>query len=221
MTFKAPRIAMPEPTSANQAYNQRSIPQYLHAVEAAGGIPVLIPLSESDEVHARILADCSGVLLPGSPADVDPLRYGQAAWSQTAEKDSLREKADDAIFEHAFATGKPVLGVCFGLQSLNVWRHGTLIQDLPQAAAAPKTHVNHDPGREVQRAHPVLLTEHSRLGKMLGRLPETELFVNSSHHQAIAEPGQGLKVVGTSPMDGVVEAIEGEDPNHLVLAVQW
>ena len=74
-----PRIAIPEPTSTDEAYNQRSLPQYMRAVEAAGGMPVPIPLRESSETQARLLATCSAILLPGSPADVDPARYGQTA----------------------------------------------------------------------------------------------------------------------------------------------
>ena len=126
MNAQAPRIAIPEPTSTDEAYNQRSLPQYVRAVEAAGGVPVPIPLRESNETQARLLATCSAILLPGSPADVDPARYGQQAIKECAAKDAPREAVDELLFKDAFATGKPILGICYGLQSLNVWRHGTL-----------------------------------------------------------------------------------------------
>ena len=223
MNAQPPRIAIPEPTSPDEAYNQRSLPQYMRAVEAAGGIPVPILLQESSETQTRLLATCCAILLPGSPADVDPVRYGQPMAKECAAKDALREAVDDLLFEDAFSTGKPILGICYGLQSLNVWRHGSLIQDLPHAEQGKGNHVNHQPGREVQEAHALVLAGNSRLSRVLGRLEhaKTDLQVNSSHHQAIDRPGEGLAVVATSPIDGVIEAVEGTDPNQFVVAVQW
>src|ERR1700761_1938284 len=109
-----PRIAIPEPTSTDAAYNQRSLPQYIHAVQAAGGIA--IPIHESPASQASTLASCSAILLPGSPADVDPTRYGQQAVEACAEKDAAREAADNLLLEDAFAHAKPILGICYGLQ---------------------------------------------------------------------------------------------------------
>ena len=223
MNAQSPRIAIPEPTSTDEAYNKRSLPQYIRAVEAAGGVPVPIPLRESSEAQARLLATCSAVLLPGSPADVDPARYGQPIAKECAAKDAPREAVDDLLFEDAFSTGKPILGICYGLQSLNVWRHGSLIQDLPHAEVGNGNHVNHDPGREVHEAHAIVVAGDSRLSRVFGwpDTRETNLFVNSSHHQAIDRPGDGFAVVATSPVDGVIEAVEGTDPKHFVVAVQW
>ena len=166
MTPPVPRIAIPEPTSTDAAYNQRSLPQYVRAVEAAGGIAIPISLNEPPALQAEILASCSAVLLPGSPADVDPTRYGQEAVEACAAKDPAREATDDLLLRKAFAQGKPILGICYGLQSLNVWRRGSLIQDLPHApeGVAPDAAsiVNHEPGRTVQDAHLVLATPGSR-----------------------------------------------------------
>jgi putative glutamine amidotransferase len=233
MSSPLPRIAIPEPTSTDTAYNQRSLPQYIKAIEAAGGTAVPISLNASKTVQARILSSCSGVLLPGSPADVDPERYGQRAIEECAEKDGAREAADDLLLQDAFGRGKPILGVCYGLQSLNVWRRGTLIQDLPHAcsgevpngSARATASVNHQPGREVQNAHPVTVTPGSRLAAVLagtqGNEQNWEVLVNSSHHQAIDKPGEQLRVAATSPIDGVIEALEGAAANQFVLAVQW
>jgi putative glutamine amidotransferase len=228
MNAQNPRIAIPEPTSTDEAYNQRSLPQYVRAVEASGGVPVPIPLRESNETLARVLTTCSAILLPGSPADVDPAKYGQKAVKECAAKDAPREAVDELLFKDAFATGKPILGICYGLQSLNVWRHGTLIQhlphrDLPHPEPGNGNHVNHQPGREVQDAHAVVLAGDSRLSNVLSRLPQDsrDMYVNSSHHQAIDGPGDGLAVVATSPVDGVIEALEGTDPKQFVIAVQW
>ncbi len=218
-----PRIAIPEPTSTDEAYNQRSLPQYIRAVEASGGIAVPVPLRATPAEWAGIAASCSGILLPGSPADVDPARYGQERVKECAAKDEAREAVDRLLLEGAFDQGKPVLGICYGLQSLNVWRQGTLIQDLPHADAAIAGTVNHQPGREVQKAHPVQVTPGSRLSRLANGIAEEVpgLFVNSSHHQAIGRPGQNLTVAATSPEDGVIEALEGSDPNQFVVAVQW
>jgi putative glutamine amidotransferase len=117
----------------------------------------------------------------------------------------------------------PILGICYGLQSLNVWRQGTLIQDLPHADAANVGAVNHQPGREVQKAHPILVTPGSRFSHLVKGIEEEApgLFVNSSHHQAVGRPGKALLVAATSPDDGVIEALEGADPDQFLFAVQW
>ena len=227
MTSPTPRIAIPEPTSTDTAYNQRSLPQYIRAVEAAGGIAIPISLHESPAAQASKLASCSAILLPGSPADVDPARYGQEAVKACAAKDAAREAADDVLLRDAFAHAKPILGICYGLQSLNVWRRGTLIQDLPHLPENPgpgsRSTVNHQPGREVQNAHAALLTPGSRLAHLApGKgQDELELSVNSSHHQAIDRPGEQLLVAAISPVDGVIEALEGAGAQQFVVAVQW
>jgi putative glutamine amidotransferase len=226
-----PRIAIPEPTSGDPAYNQRSLPQYIHAVNSAGGIAVPIPLQESPEVQVGLVSSCAGILLPGSPADLDPTRYGQDAIAECAAKDAAREAADDLLLGHALSHGKPVLGICFGLQSMNVWRHGSLIQDLPLASKSPwgstsTLKVDHAPGREVQDAHAVAITPGSHLSKILSASEEgvgdlSRLNVNSSHHQAIDSPGERLRVAARSIEDGVIEALESDDPDTFVVAVQW
>ena len=227
MTSPLPRIAIPEPTSTDEAYNRRSLPQYIHAVEAAGGTAVPISLVQSRTEQARLLASCSAILLPGSPADIDPVRYGQQAVKECAAKDEAREATDNLLLRDAFDQGKPILGVCYGLQSLNVWRKGSLIQDLPHPAPAEgDAVVNHEPGREVQNAHPVLVAPGSRLFEAIAGLAEDAgeqrmLSVNSSHHQAVGSPGERLKVAATSPVDGVIEALEGAEPEQFVVAVQW
>jgi putative glutamine amidotransferase len=146
---------------------------------------------------------------------------------ECAAKDEAREAVDDLLLQGAFDQGKPILGICYGLQSLNVWRRGTLVQDLPSglphADAVIAGTVNHQPGREVQKAHPILVTPGSRLSGVVKGIGEESpgLFVNSSHHQAIGRPGKALVVAATSPDDGVIEALEGSDPNQFVVAVQW
>ncbi len=208
----AVRIAIPEPTSDDPEYNARALPQYVAAVEAAGAEPVVILLRESQERVAKLLASVQGVLLPGSGHDVDPARYGELRAPECAADDPARTAADELLLQDAFNLRKPILAICHGTQTLNVWRGGSLIQDL-------KTPVNHRPGRDVVEAHPVHIAERSRLIEAHSGEPETH--VNSSHHQAIRTPGVNLRVTAFSPNDGVIEAVELDAPNHFVVGVQW
>jgi putative glutamine amidotransferase len=209
-----PRIAIPEPTSDEPEYNRRSLPQYIAAVEAAGAEPVVVPL-KTDPAHiAKLLANVQGVLLPGSGHDVDPSLYGETPAPETASNDAARAVADELLLQDAFDHRKPILAICHGTQTLNVWRGGSLIQDL-------KTHVNHRPGREVVEAHPVRIADQSRLKEILAHAGESNAQVNSSHHQAIRTAGNNLRVAAVSPVDGVIEAVELDAPDHFVVGVQW
>jgi putative glutamine amidotransferase len=208
------RIAVPEPTSSDDAYNQRSLPLYVGALEAAGATAVIVPLLDSQDMVARCIAETQGVLLPGSGFDVDPERYGEERQPECGPADAARTAVDELLLQDAFNLRKPILAICHGVQTLNVWRNGTLIQDL-------KTPVNHRPGREVVEAHAVRIAEGSRLSLMLPENTGGELQVNSSHHQALREPGDRLLVTAISPNDRVIEAVELDAADHFVVGVQW
>ena len=208
------RIAIPEPTSSDAAYNQRSLPLYVAALEAAGATAVIVPLLESQDAVAKCIAETQGVLLPGSGFDVDPERYGETRQPECGPADAARTAVDELLLQDAFNLRKPILAICHGVQTLNVWRNGTLIQDL-------KTSVNHRPGREIVEAHPVHIAEGSRLSLLLPKDTETEVQVNSSHHQALRDPGDRLLVTAISPRDGVIEAVELDATDHFVVGVQW
>ena len=228
-----PRIAIPVPTSTNLEYNGKSWPQYAEAITRAGGEPVRIPLDLSPRETADLINTCQGVLLPGSPADVNPHKYGHDPIPECSPADSARENADELLIQDAHNLYKPLLCICFGTQSLNVWRGGTLIQHL-----APMP-VNHPAGKNVAIAHNAAVAPESLLGEIVGDAKTTDgsseviekegfisLPINSSHHQAIGIPGDGLRVVARCPQDAVIEAVEGgqdaTNPNsHFVLAVQW
>ncbi|QNI31531.1 gamma-glutamyl-gamma-aminobutyrate hydrolase family protein [Alloacidobacterium dinghuense] len=203
-----PRIAIPEPTSAEPDYNQGSWPQYAHAVEACGAVAVPIPLAASPATVAKLVASCSGVLLPGSPADVNPQKYGQEPARECAPADSAREAVDELVLQDAFNLHKPLLGICYGTQSLNVWKGGTLAQHLT-------TSINHKAGRETIEAHPISIPGTAEHLKAFA----PGITVNSSHHQAIKIPGDSLDVAATAP-DGTIEAVE-QRGEHFVLGVQW
>ncbi len=206
-----PRIAIPHPHSQKPDYNQRALPQYLCAIEMSGGEPVPVDLSLSNAEITKLAMTCDGVLLPGSPADVDPEKYGAALDPRTAVADPQRDNADELLLQDAYNMRKPVLGICYGVQTLNVWRTGTLIQHVD----------NHSQGRAVQRAHMVQLEPDSLLGNILSPAWEAEEgWVNSSHHQAIGNVGDGLRVVAHSD-DGVIEAVESTNLDHFVLGIQW
>jgi putative glutamine amidotransferase len=207
-------IAIPEPTSCDQEYNQASLPQYISALQAAGAIPVLIPLSEPQEGVAKLLAGVQGILLPGSLYDVDPQRFGEERIPECGDSDPGRTAADELLLQDAFNLRKPILAICAGVQALNVWRSGSLIQHL-------QTPVNHTPGRTVAEAHSVQIAPHSRLASLLENGENDEPKVNSSHHQAIRTPGDNLRVVAVSPVDGVVEGVELDSADHFVVGVQW
>ncbi len=208
------RIAIPEPTATNLEYTRRNWPEYAHAVERFGAEAVCIPLGAAPDVQAQLLTGCSAAILPGSPADVNPQKYAEERIAATAAADYARESADELVLQDAFNLHKPVLGICYGLQSMNVWKGGSLIQDLASG-------VNHAPGREFREVHALRVLENSRFAELVlpgsAKLP---CWTNSSHHQAVLEVGGGLKAVAWSEPDGVIEAVEGAgDP--FVLGVQW
>jgi putative glutamine amidotransferase len=228
--FMTPRIAIPVPTSTDVPYNQRSWPSYATAVTRSGGEPVEMALDLAAAELRALIASCDGVLLPGSPADVDPALYG--ADPATAPADPPREALDYLLLEDAERHSKPVLGICFGVQSLNVWRGGSLVQDLTPVP------VNHSAGGKVAIAHTALVAKDSLLASLLtaNEAPEHDGFlrlpINTSHHQSVAAPGDGLRIVARCPEDGVIEAVEidAEDsmfhvehpkPKQFVLGVQW
>jgi putative glutamine amidotransferase len=124
---------------------------------------------------------------------------------------------DGLLLQNAYNQRKPILGICYGLQILNVYRGGTLLQHIEST-------VNHEAGREVRIAHTVDLKSDSKLGKII--VPHTNgkdvsVTVNSSHHQSAEVIGDGLCIVARCPQDGIVEALEGTARDHFVVAVQW
>jgi putative glutamine amidotransferase len=216
-----PHIAIPMPHSLDREYAERAIPQYERAVEQAGGEAVRILLDQNPSDVASILGGCDGVLLPGSKADVDPVKFGAPRSPQTASADPGRDTMDELLLRDAYSHRKPILGICYGLQSLNVYRAGSLIQHIPDFLPEElRLRVNHEAGKKVAVAHAVEVEKNSRLAQVLG---EENLIVpvNSSHHQSADAIGEGLRISAHCREDGIIEALEGTDPDHFVLAVQW
>lgn len=214
-----PRIAIPLPHGGDSEYAQRAIPQYERAVELSGAEPVRIPLDRTPAEVMKLIERCDGVLLPGSKADVDPAKFDAERDPKTAAADPKRDTVDELLLQDAYNMRKPLLGICYGLQILNVYRSGTLLQHIESS-------VNHEAGRDVPVAHEVEIMRESKLGEILREGPHAgnvsfAVPVNSSHHQSAELIGDGLKIVGRCPEDGIVEALEGTSPDHFVLAVQW
>ncbi len=242
-----PRIAIPVPHSGDADYAHRALPQYERAVMMAGGEPIRIPLDLTPAEVMKIIEQCDGVLLPGSKADVDPAKFNAARCSQTAAPDPRRDTVDELLLQDAYNMRKPVLGICYGLQSLNVYRSGSLIQHIPDfLPPGLGTTVNHEAGRTVEVAHKVAIEPQSVLAEIVrGSLPAHVQFpggedsaqpkpaactgasatvvipVNSSHHQSADGIGDRLTVVARCVEDGMVEALEGTSRDHFVMAVQW
>lgn len=209
-----PRIAIPVPNS-DPEYSARALPDYVNSVTRAGGEPVLVSLRLSNIEAAQLAKSCDGILLPGSPADVDPQKYGELPHPCTAPADPARDNIDELLLQDAHNMRKPILTICYGTQSLNVWRNGTLVQHIDSAVQHART-----PGapRTAVVEHPAAVEPSSGLAQLAG---QEQITVNSSHHQSVATPGDGLRVVARSPQDGIIEAVEGTSDGQWVLGVQW
>jgi putative glutamine amidotransferase len=209
-----PRIGVPWRTHIEEMHGRRgAYERYLRAVRKAGGEPVEISLSLTRAELTRMAKSLDGFILPGSPADVEPRRFGSIRHPQNANSDKRREHTDDGLLEHALTADKPVLAICYGAQLLNVHLHGTLLQDIPSEV---QNVMDHDGGEARNESlHPVRI-ERSSLAELAGG---PTVRVNSSHHQAVRTPGRGLRVTARAT-DGVIEAIEWTGPGWVV-GVQW
>src|SRR6266852_3735340 len=227
-TAARPRVGIPWRTSheeANQITNK--LQYYFAAVTEAAGEPIPISLQLSPQQLAAQIKDLDAFVLPGGPADVNPSLYRAARHEKTHHADSNREKTDFAILEHAFASGKPVLAICYGCQSLNVCLGGTLYQDI---ASELHTKIEHSkdglPPDAPDPLHPARIApgvEIAQLAASSGLVNSGHGFdvqINTSHHQSVRDLGHGLRVAAVAP-DGVIEAIELEPHKHWVVGVQW
>lgn len=185
---------------------------YSRAVVQAGGLPVLVGNLDPNLADAY-LEGVSGLLLTGG-ADIDPSYFGQDPHPQLGHVDPARDAFELALYRAAKARRIPVLGICRGIQLINVAEGGSLHQHIP----ALENTIQHAQGnRGDSLSHALTLEPDSRLAKSLGK---TQWRSNSFHHQALDQLGKGLRVTARSH-DGIIEALEGNDPEHFVLAVQW
>jgi len=188
---------------------------YSEAVEAAGGLPVHVPLIPNADYVSAVMSTVDGLLLPGSDSDLDPLRYGREPHPRLGSVHPEKDATDLLALAEAETRAMPVLAICFGIQSLNVSRGGTLIQDIPTQHVDA---IKHEQGAPRDRpSHNVRILEES----LLHQLAAAEIVaVNSHHHQAIETLGREL-VATAWTSDGLVEAVEDPRGDRFVLGVQW
>jgi len=204
---------IPEGLPESWVMNQR----YSRAVAAAGGLPMMIPLLEDDDTLRALYDRLEGILLPGG-VDLDPATYGESPLPSCGRLDPARDRVELRFARWAIAEGKPLFGLCRGLQIVNVALGGTLYQDI---AAQRSDAIKHDyfPTAGYARdhlAHGVTVATGSRLEALVGTAP---LTVNSMHHQAVKQLAPGLVSTAVAP-DGLIEALE-LSADQFLLGVQW
>jgi putative glutamine amidotransferase len=184
---------------------------YVHAILASGGLPLLLPAISDVDSRVAYIELLHGLLIPGSPADVDPAYYGEEPHAHLGPVNPLRTNFEIQMVQLALKRHLPVLGICGGAQVLNVALGGSLYQDVPSQVAKAYKHTG-----APDRAHMIDILPGTRLAETL---EVQEMRVNSLHHQAVKVPGQGM-VVCASSRDGVVEAVEISSA-PFVIGVQW
>ncbi len=186
---------------------------YVNAVYRAGGIPVVIPISEDQEMTRDILDTLDGVLMSGGN-DVDTYKYHERPQRKLGRIHTLRDNQDLFIVDYMNKAKKPIFGICRGLQILNVAFGGTLIQDIPSEGYLDHGLVNNE---RYYPSHTVIVEKGSRL---YDAYRNEEILVNSYHHQGVKVIGKGLKPVAWTE-DNLCEAVELDAEDHFVLGVQW
>ncbi|MGB8593341.1 MAG: gamma-glutamyl-gamma-aminobutyrate hydrolase family protein [Candidatus Acidiferrales bacterium] len=217
--FSRARVGVPYRTLNEQLTKKRdSYDKYLASIREAGGEPVEVSLTLSPREFEELARTLDAIVLPGGPADVEPNRYRASRHDLSAAPDPEREKTDLALLKHAFEEHKPVLGICYGVQILNVFLGGTLIQDIASETHTSIQHQWKDRASGAPEPHHMARVEPGSRLAQLGDAPETE--INSSHHQAILEPARGLRVTARAP-DGIIEGVEWTGESDWVTGVQW
>lgn len=188
--------------------------RYMKAIEDAGGIPVVLPLLSNKDAWRQVVAHVHGLLITGSGSDLAPELYGERQRHKFARMSRERATMELGIAKAAYRADVPMLGICGGMQSINVALGGTLYQDI---AAQLETSIDHLPAYSATKTtHTVQIAPGSLLRRIAGK---ARVEVNSSHHQSIKKVAPKLLQTAVSP-DGVIEAIEAPD-RAFVLGVQW
>jgi putative glutamine amidotransferase len=184
---------------------------YSSMVAKAGGVPIFLPYDADINQFLDII---DGLVIPGGDEDVNPKFYGQKILSDKVKVNDQRASFELALVKEAMRRDMPILGICNGLQVLNVVCGGTLIQHIPDSH---RGNINHEqpPPKDIP-THNVIIKENTLLANMS---PSLEVQVNSTHHQAIDELGEGLIISARAP-DGIIEAVESTK-HRFVVGVQW
>jgi putative glutamine amidotransferase len=188
---------------------------YIRAVQAAGGIPVLLTPHFTAEVQAALWERLDGLVLTGG-GDIEPSRFGEVGHPTVDEVSPARDDLELGLTRRAVTEDVPLFAICRGIQVLNVALGGTLVQDIPSEWPNALAHAQSAPRHEATHAVKIM-GEGTHLGRVLGTL---EIEVNSLHHQAIKRLGDGLREVAWAP-DGIVEGVEMPGDGRFVVGVQW
>ncbi len=188
--------------------------RYMKAIEDAGGIPVVLPLLSNQDSWRQVVAHVHGLLVTGSGSDLMPELYGERQRHKFARMSRERATMELGVAKAAYRADVPTLGICGGMQSINVALGGTLYQDIP---AQLKTPIDHLPAYSATNTtHAIHIAPGSLLRRIAGK---AHVDVNSSHHQSVKTVAPNLLRTAVAP-DGVIEAIEAPD-RTFILGVQW
>jgi putative glutamine amidotransferase len=221
-TSTRPLIGIPAASQAGaDSPTYRFNGHYTAAVAACDGLPLAIPLDLPEPILAGIFERLDGLLLAGG-VDVDPLHYGEPHHPKLGQVDAARDATELLLARWALAADVPILGICRGIQSLNVAAGGSLYQDIPAQLPASQRHDYHvaDTGWETLTQR-VTLAEGSRLAHILcdGSVQRASVMTNSFHHQAVKAVGAGFGAAAWTD-DRVIEGIESS-LHRFALGVQW
>lgn len=188
---------------------------YTDALYDSGAAPILVPLIPDDEYIIDLVEHCHGVVLSGSDSDVDPHLYGQEPHPKLGPVIWERDDVDRFLLDAAEMRELPVLAICYGMQRLNVYRGGSLIQDIESQVEKA---IQHEQGLPYDRlSHKITIRERTVLAELKRG---TTAWVNSHHHQAVDRVGDGLEPIAWTE-DGLVEAVINTASSQFVLGVQW
>ncbi len=193
--------------------NMMMYPRYTTAVEFAGGIPIILPLTDKADDIKELVTVLDGIVLTGGE-DVNPSYYGEEMQEYCGKIVPELDKMEDLLFKESLKQNKPVFGICRGCQFINAALGGTLYQDIPTQRPSDLTHQL--PSSDIRFSHKITAQEGSLLHNILGM---TSFDVNSFHHQGIKDLAPGLEPIGYAD-DGLIEAVYMPSKNF-VFGVQW
>ena len=188
---------------------------YSEALQTLGAIPIHISLIPDSEYIADCLSGLDGILLPGSDTDVDPHRFDEEPHPKLKKIIFEKDETDALVIKEAERLGLPILAICFGMQALNVFRGGSLFQDIESQIPSC---LQHEQGIPFERnSHSIEVEQNSTISRLI---TNENTRVNSHHHQSVKKVGDNLKAMAWAK-DGVIECIEDIRENYFALGVQW
>lgn len=201
-----------KPSFAGDYYDYNNN-HYSQCIAKAGGIPIYLPVINHIDIIKEQLSLCDGLLFPGG-ADINPLIYNELPRPLLGRCNDLIDSYQINLAKLAFSTNYPCLGICRGMQLINIAAGGTLYQDISYATKTPLLHMQN--GYLGDKCHPITINNDSLLNSMLGN----KYLVNSGHHQCVNTVSSDFKITAKSP-DGIIEAIENTSSSKLIFGVQW